>query len=198
MPENTPALSTPRLILRRFGPSDLEAFYRIYRDEAVNAFLPWLPARNLGDAARLLKEQYLSVYRRPRGYAYALCLREDNVPIGYLHADLGEAHDLGYGLLKEHWHRGLMTEACRALIDRLRADGLSFVTATHDINNPASGRVMARLGMAYRYSYLEQWQPKNRPVVFRLCQLNLDGDVARTYLGYWDAHPAHFGENAHP
>lgn len=197
MPENTPALSTPRLILRRFEPFDLSAVYRIYRDEEVNTFLPWFPARDMSDAARLLKERYLSVYRQPRGYAYALCLREDNVPIGYLHADLGEAHDLGYGLLKEYWHRGLITEAGRALIDRLRADGLPFVTATHDANNPASGRVMARLGMTYRYSYLEQWQPKNRPVVFRLYQLNLNGG-APTYRGFWDAHPAHFIENTHP
>ena len=136
--------------------------------------------------------------RHARERAYALCLREDNVPIGYLHADLGEAHDLGYGLLGEYRHRGLMTEAGRALIDRLRTDGLPFVTATHDVNNPASGRVMARLGMTYRYSYLEQWQPKNRPVVFRLYQLNLNDGGAPTYRGYWDAHPAHFIENAHP
>lgn len=71
----------------------------------------------------------------------------------------------------------------------LRADGLPFVAATHDVNNPASGRVMARLGMTYRYSYLEQWQPKNRPVVFRLYQLNLNDGGAPTYRGYWDAHP---------
>lgn len=68
--------------------------------------------------------------------AYALCLRMDNVPIGYLHAGLGEAHDLGNGLLEENWHRGLMTEAERVLIDRLRADGLPFVTAAHDVNTP--------------------------------------------------------------
>ena len=40
--------------------------------------------------------------RHARERACALCLREDNMPIGYLHADLGEAHDLGYGLLKEY------------------------------------------------------------------------------------------------
>ena len=96
------------------------------------------------------------------------------MPIGYLHVDLGEAHDLGCGLLEEYRHRGLMTEAGRALIDRLRTDGLPFVSATHDVNNPASGRVMARLGMTYRYSYLEQWHPKDPPVVFRLYQLNLE------------------------
>lgn len=32
---------------------------------------------------------------------------------------------------------------------------------------------MQRLGMKYCYSYREQWQPKNRSVIFRMYQLNL-------------------------
>ena len=34
---------------------------------------------------------------------------------------------------------------------------------------------MKRIGMSYRYSYKELWQPKNFPVIFRMYQLNLDG-----------------------
>lgn len=71
---------------------------------------------------------------------------------------------------------------------------MPFVTATHDRENPRSGRVMQKLGMVYRYSYREQWQPKDISVVFRLYQLNLDGDRARVYRGYWDRFPEHFVE----
>ena len=53
---------------------------------------------------------------------------------------------------------------------------------------------MQKLGMVYRYSYREQWQPKDISVVFRLYQLNLDGDSARVYRGYWDGFPEHFVE----
>lgn len=70
---------------------------------------------------------------------------------------------------------------------------MPFVTAIHDRENPAA-RVMQKLGMAYRYSYREQWQPKNIPVVFRLYQLNLDGDNTRVYRAYWDKFPEHFVE----
>lgn len=48
--------------------------------------------------------------------------------------------------------------------------------------------------MAYRYSYREQWQPKDISVVFRLYQLNLDRDNTRVYRGYWDRFPEHFVE----
>ncbi len=41
---------------------------------------------------------------------------------------------------------------------------------------------MRNLGMVYQYSYEEQWQPKDIPVVFRMYQLNLNGSKVRVTL----------------
>ena len=71
---------------------------------------------------------------------------------------------------------------------------MPFVTATHDINNPRSGGVMQNLGMTYCYSYEEQWQPKDFPVIFRMYQLNLDGKNHPVYDKYWNQFPHHFIE----
>ena len=49
--------------------------------------------------------------------------------------------------------------------------------------------------MKYLYSYEEFWQPKGFPVVFRLYQLNLDGDKDRAYMEYWDNSAVHFIES---
>lgn len=49
------------------------------------------------------------------------------------------------------------------------------------------------MGMVYQYSYEEQWQPKDIRVVFRLYQMDLDGQE-RSYRGYWDRNPVHFVE----
>ena len=54
--------------------------------------------------------------------------------------------------------------------------------------------MMANLGMEYRYSYEEQWHPKDMLVVFRMYQLNLDGCADRVYRGYWDNALSHFVE----
>ena len=62
------------------------------------------------------------------------------------------------------------------------------------MNNPASGRVMQALGMTYRYTYREQWQPKNVSVLFRLYQLDLNGSH-ETYQGYAEKYPEHFVED---
>ena len=60
-----------------------------------------------------------------------------------------EHHDFGYGLRKEFWRRGIVTEAGKAVIEQAQKDGLPYITATHDRNNPRSGGVMQNVGMSY-------------------------------------------------
>ena len=107
---------------------------------------------------------------------------------------MAEPHDFGYGLRAEFWHQGIATEAGRAVTAQVKRDGLPYITATHDVNNPRSGGVMRQIGMKYQYSYEEQWQPKDLLVTFRLYQLNLDGNGSRVYQKYWNESAVHFVE----
>lgn len=191
---NTLTLETERLILRKFTEQDMEALFLILQDEEVNKFLPWYPVKSMVETKRFYEERYVSKYTQPQAYAYAICLKEDNYPIGYINVDMGEAHDFGYGLRKEFWHKGIVTEAGRAVVEQVKKDGLPYITATHDRNNPRSGGVMQNVGMRYRYSYEEQWQPKNFPVIFRMYQLNFDGNTDFVYLKYWNESDNHFIE----
>ena len=190
--ENTPPLTTPRLLLRRFTPDDTPAMWELLQDEEVNTFLPWFPVKTLEEARQHLQERYLSQYSRAQSYHYAVCLRETGQLIGYANVSDTEARDLGYGFRKEFWHQGFATEAARAEEKQLRRGGVPYITATHDVNNPHSGAVMRKLGMQYQYSYREQWQPKDILVTFRMYQLNLDGKD-RVYRAYWEQYP-HFVE----
>lgn len=192
---NTPTLKTERLILRKFTESDMEALFLILKDEEVNKFLPWYPMKNIEETMKFYEEQYISKYAQPQGYAYAICLKEDNLPIGYIKVDTEEHHDLGYGLRKEFWHRGIVTEAGKDVVGQVKKDGLPYITATHDKNNPRSGNVMKKVGMKYCYSYEEQWQPKNFPVIFRMYQLNFDGNTDFVYRKYWNESENHFIED---
>lgn len=160
---NTPILETSRLILRKFTERDMEALFLILKDEEANKFLPWYPVKDLEETRRFYQERYAAKYGQPQAYAYAICLKTDNFPIGYVKVDMEEHHDFGYGLRKEFWHRGIATEAGGAVIAQVRKDGLPYITATHDRNNPRSGNVMRKLGMTYRYSYEELWQPQELP-----------------------------------
>jgi RimJ/RimL family protein N-acetyltransferase len=192
---NTPVLKTENLILRKFNTNDIDALFAIHRDEDVNKFLPWFPLKSFGEAASFFQKNYAEAYQQGSVYKYAICLKADNIPIGYVNIGGSDSYDLGYGLKKEYWHKGIVTEACKALIEQLKKSGIPYITATHDVNNPRSGGVMKNIGMTYCYSYEEQCQPKNTLVLFRMYQLNFDGQNDRIYKKYWDTSSVHFVEN---
>lgn len=184
-------LRTERVVLRQFTPRDLDGLCAIHRDAEVNRFLPWKMLETIEQAREFYDRTYTV---QDGGYRYAICFEVEGQPIGYVHVKADESRDMGYGLRREFWNRGIVTEACRAVIGQLERDGVPYITATHDIDNAASGRVMQKLGMSYRYTYRELWQPKGLPVTFRMYQLNLDGNEGRTYEGYLKRHRENFVE----
>lgn len=187
--ENTPLITTERLILRKFNENDSQDVFLIYGDKKANRFLPWFPLTSIKEAKGYLHDNILSDYNKDIAYRYAIALKTDDRPIGYVSvSNLGQSNDFGYGLREDFWHMGITTEACTAIVNRLREANFPYLTATHDINNPYSGEVMKKIGMTYRYSYEELVQPKNYMVTFKMYQLNLDG-VERLYTEYQKKFP---------
>ncbi len=188
---NSPEIKTCRLILRRFEPEDVEDFLEIMKDKEVNKFLPLFPIETIENAKKYLTNHYLKTYEKPTGFRYAICQKSDNRPIGYINIADNDSYDLGFGLRKDFWSKGMITEACQALIEKIQLTEVPYLTATHDINNAASGRVMQKIGMKYCYSYEELWQPKNILVTFRMYQLNLKTEQGYVYMKYWEKYPKH-------
>jgi RimJ/RimL family protein N-acetyltransferase len=120
---------TPRLLLRPGFPEDAPALAGAIADEAIArnlANVPW-PYR-MRDA-----EAFLASPRHP-GLPSCLGRR----PSG--------AVELGYWLARPFWGRGFATEACAALIAMAEALGLERIEGSHFLDNPASGRVLEKLG----------------------------------------------------
>jgi RimJ/RimL family protein N-acetyltransferase len=65
---------------------------------------------------------------------------------------------MGYWIARPYWGQGFATEAAHALIDIARTLKLPRLEASHFVDNPASGRVLEKLGFvptglsATRYS----------------------------------------------
>lgn len=165
--------------MRKFELRDADELFRILSDEEVNRFLPWFPHKTREETLRFLQDSVFADYDKAIAYRYAVILRSESSVIGYL-SFLGidekeRRGDIGYGLLREYWGKGIMTEAVKALLFRLKADGFRYATATHDVQNPASGRVMQKCGMRYVRTYPEFWQPKGIWVNFNLYRIDLNG-----------------------
>jgi RimJ/RimL family protein N-acetyltransferase len=141
---------TPRLTLRPAWPEDAPALAHAIAHEPVVHRLsnvPWPYGEN--EAAAFIDG---------RGARDLFCLivaHDKGAPaivggIG-LHADGGHvpetSHELGYWLTPAAWGRGYATEAGRAMVAIARhALGLRRIGSAHHHDNPASGRVLIKLG----------------------------------------------------
>ena len=138
---------TQRLLLRPGWREDARALHAAVCDEGIVRNLaraPWPYA--LADA-----EDFLARERGPYEVSNLIFLRGDGPPtlvgsIGFAPTEEGGI-EFGYWISRAHWGRGIATEAGRAMIAHAR-DGLRLrrLEAGHFIDNPASGRVLAKLG----------------------------------------------------
>ncbi|MGN1182697.1 MAG: GNAT family N-acetyltransferase, partial [Faecalibacillus sp.] len=193
--KNSPQIETKRFILRKFCDQDIDDLHDILKDEIVNTYLPWFISKDKEDTKKFLFERIYTEYQKEVSYFYAIEFKKTHRVIGYIDVtdiDIEEkCGDLGYGIHRDYWKQGIASETAQALIHQLKSDGFHFVYATCDQKNIASGKVMQKCGMTYQYSYEENWQPKNKTVIFRLYQLNLDEQKERVFMKYWNMYSHH-------
>ena len=137
---------TPRLLLRPGFPEDAPVLAAAIADEAIVrnlATAPW-PYR-MRDA-----EAFLAKPRDPLLPSFLILERTEAAPRLVGSCGLGRrpsgAVELGYWIARPFWGRGFATESGRALVDIARALGLRQLEASHFIDNPASARVLDKLG----------------------------------------------------
>jgi RimJ/RimL family protein N-acetyltransferase len=137
---------TPRLLLRPGFPEDAPALALAIADEAVVrnlAVVPW-PYR-LRDA-----EAFLASPRDPILPSLLVFERTEAEPRLIGSCGLGRrpsgAVEMGYWIARPFWGRGFATEACGALVEIARMLGLCVLEGSHFVDNPASARVLEKLG----------------------------------------------------
>ena len=146
----TEPLQTPRLLLRRFTMDDAQAMFDQWcNDPEVTRFLSWGPHGTIDKTKRLLKS-WKQRYEDTMFYNW--CIEFEGLPIGgidlIMRSEKSLRAELGYCLSNNYKGRGLVTEAaCAVLTFAFEDVGLHKICAKHDVENPASGRIMQKLGM---------------------------------------------------
>ncbi|MEA3081262.1 MAG: hypothetical protein QOD54_930 [Sphingomonadales bacterium] len=137
---------TPRLLLRPGFPEDAPALAGAIADEAIArnlANVPW--PYSMRDA-----EAFLASPRHPGLPSCLIFELGAGTPQLAGACGLGRrpsgAVELGYWIARPFWGRGLATEACAALVAIARAIELPRIEGSHFLDNPASGRVLEKLG----------------------------------------------------
>jgi RimJ/RimL family protein N-acetyltransferase len=146
-------IETARLTLRPFTPGDLDDLYAYQSREDVTRYLYW-EARDRDAVAEALARKMTQTVLDAEHEALCLAVewREVGRVVGDVNLEwLSEYHqqgEVGYVFNPEFHGRGLATEATAEMLRIGFADlGLHRVIGRCDARNPASGRVMERLGM---------------------------------------------------
>lgn len=152
--ETYPKLQTDRLLLRPFRPDDAPDIQRLAGDKDIALKTENIPhpyeVRHAEEWIRTHQEEFdkleqisWAVVHRGQGHLVGA------IGMVNIHSEYERA-EMGYWIGKPFWGRGYCTEAGHAVLRYAFSDlGLIRVCAAHFKSNPASGRVMQKLGMIY-------------------------------------------------
>ncbi len=150
----TQTIETERLILRKARPEDAQAMFDNWAsDDRVTKHMTW-QTYSKPEEAEWRISYLLGEYANDNFYEWFIELKEIGQPIGSIGAvrvdDNVQLAHVGYCMGNNWWGKGIMPEALAAVIRFFFEQvGVNRVEACHDINNPNSGRVMAKCGMTY-------------------------------------------------
>jgi len=146
-----PTLTTERLILRPFVADDAFDVERLaglreIADTTLNIPHPY-PHGGAAEWIRL----HGPAWTDRTSATFAIVGQKTAALVGAVGLVINREHrraELGYWIALDCWNRGYATEASRRMIDFAFEDlALHRVEARHLLRNPASGRVMQKLGM---------------------------------------------------
>lgn len=161
-----PTLTTARLTLRPLAAADaplVRALAGVYEVAGTTINIPHPYPEDAADAFIAAQAR---LWRDDQGATWAVTL--DDALIGCIGAvAYSRTHArcrLGYWIAHAHWNRGYATEAAARVIAFAFADGIHRVEADHLSRNPASGRVMQKVGMRHEgrqrafYRRFDRWE----------------------------------------
>jgi len=148
-----PTIETERLVLRPWTPDDAPDVQRFLSDRDV--------ASTIANITHPLKDDYAEEWVRTRmemvekgeSVSFAITHRQEGYLIGAIGLNINKEHqrgDFGFWIGKSYWNYGYCTESAQALLkygfDVLK---LTRIWGSHMTRNPASGKVMQKIGMKY-------------------------------------------------
>lgn len=143
-------METERLIIRQFTPQDLDKLIELRSDDDVIKYLGGRRLQNPEAIAKRLKF-YIDCYRC---FGYGMCAmiwRETGEMIGWSGLQPLENSgdtEVGYGMIKEFWGRGIGFECASAWLRYgFEKTNLTRIVAVASPENTASWRIMEKLGM---------------------------------------------------
>lgn len=148
-----PMLRTGRLLLRPFALADASQVHRMAGHFDIAATTLNIPHPYEPGMAEQWIARQKEDFKEGALVNFAIVRQEDNQLVGSIGLKISQKHshgELGYWIGKDYWNHGYCTEAAVAVIQYgFEVLSLHRIHAYHFLRNPASGRVMQKVGMKY-------------------------------------------------
>ncbi len=148
-----PKLETERLILRPFMIGDAAGVQRLAGEWDVANTTIHIPHPYPDGVAESWIGRHAGLFEAGRGAVFAITSRDGGRLVGAIDLHIEPAHargELGYWIGHEEWGKGFATEAARAVVAYgFGPIALHRIQAVHMVRNPASGRVLQKVGMQH-------------------------------------------------
>jgi [ribosomal protein S5]-alanine N-acetyltransferase len=146
-------LQTERLILRPYALSDIPALLPLIGSREVAATTLRIPHPYTESYAQEFINGAQADLSSGKGLRLGSVVRENGPLCGGIGMRIEPDHrhaELGYWIGPPYWGNGYATEAATAVLKYgFETLGLHRIFASHSTNNPASGKVLQKIGMRY-------------------------------------------------
>ena len=180
-----PILETERLILRPFTLDDASDVQRLAGDRLIADTTGAIPHPYEAGMAEEWIATHKPEFESGKGVSFAITDRNAGSLIGAISLmgmSPGHKAELGYWIGRPFWNQGFCTEAARAVVRYAFKDlDLVRVHSSHYARNPASGRVLRKIGL--RHEGLRRCHVRNRD---RLEDLEIYGLLKSDWTGISD------------
>ena len=151
--ETQPILKTARLVLRPFRSTDAPDVQRLAGDKDVASTTLHIPHPYEDGLAEQWLASHHKAYVEGKQVIFAIVQIESGALVGAISLTLNRPHchaEMGFWIGKPFWGRGYCTEAAREILGYgFTIHDLNRIFASHLTRNPASGRVMEKIGMRF-------------------------------------------------
>lgn len=149
MMQNFPRIETERLILSELKEEDLPLVTEYLQDKEFAEYTSNIPSPYRKEDAEFWLKLTKEAFESQKGFTFAIRTKYEKIigAIG-LHDEGSDKAEMGYWLAKSFWNKGYVTEAAKAMVDfGFNELGCNKIFAIHFPHNPASGKIMQKIGM---------------------------------------------------
>lgn len=177
-----PTIKTERLFLRPFNLEDAPEVQRLAGDKEIASTTLNIPHPYEDGLAEKWINSHKSAFEDGKLVNFAITHRQEGYLIGAIGLNIDSRHEfaeMGYWVGRPYWGENYCTEAARAVLRYgFKELKLNRIFARHIKRNPASGRVMEKIGMEYEgclKKHVKKWEVFEDLMVYGILRSQYQG-----------------------